>query len=138
MKVPNRATSSQTKDSTRLSAPLRRLIWVSVSGVFLDGYDISIIALALLQVKVQFHALPWQVGLIGSAVLVGNFLGALIFGRIADLVGRRAMFILNVVFFVVFALLSGLSTNITQLIHLAIFARYWHWRGLCAGLAHCR
>lgn len=111
-----KAPTDTRLDSTHLSAPLKRLIWISVSGVFLDGYDISIIALALLQVKAQFHALPWQVGLIGSAVLVGNFLGALIFGRIADLIGRRAMFIVNVLFFVVFALLSGLSTNITQLI----------------------
>lgn len=95
---------------------LRRLIWISVSGVFLDGYDISIIALALLQVKGEFHALPWQIGLVGSAILVGNFLGALLFGRLADLVGRRAMFILNVVFFVVFALLSGISGSIWQLI----------------------
>ena len=99
-----------------LNASLKRLIWVSVSGVFLDGYDISIIGLALLQVKVQFHALPWQVGLVGSAILLGNFIGALVLGRLADKVGRRSMFILDVVFFIVFALLSGLSSNITELI----------------------
>lgn len=100
----------------RLNRSLKQLIWVSVSGVFLDGYDISIIGLALLQVKVQFHALPWEIGLVGSAILVGNFIGALVLGRLADKVGRRSMFILNVVFFIVFAVLSGLSANITQLI----------------------
>lgn len=99
-----------------LNAALKRLILVSVSGVFLDGYDISIIGLALLQVKVQFHALPWQVGLVGSAILVGNFVGALVLGRLADKAGRRGMFIVNVVFFIVFAVLSALSANITQLI----------------------
>lgn len=102
--------------TTVMTKNMWRLVWISVSGVFLDGYDISIIGLALLQVKAQFHALPWQLGLVGSAILVGNFVGALIFGRIADLIGRRAMFMVNVVFFVVFALLSGVSANIWQLI----------------------
>ncbi len=92
-----------------------RLLWVSVSGVFLDGYDISIIALALLQVKVQFRALPWQIGLVGSAILLGNFLGALVFGRLSDRLGRKTVFIADVIFFVVFALLSGISQNIWQL-----------------------
>lgn len=95
---------------------MRRLLWVSVSGVFLDGYDISIIGLGLLQVKGQFHALPWQLGLVGSAILIGNFLGALIFGRLSDRLGRRTVFIADVIFFLVFALLSGLAQNIWQLI----------------------
>lgn len=92
-----------------------RLLWLSVSGVFLDGYDISIISIGILQVRAQFHAAPWQLGLVGSAILVGNFLGALVFGRMADRVGRRTVFIADVIFFVVFAILSALSQDIWQL-----------------------
>ena len=109
-----RDVSDAERDS--FTPAMWRLIWVSVTGVFLDGYDISVIGLALLQVKTVFHASALQVGLVGSSILVGNFIGALVFGRLGDVIGRRTMFLANVVFFVVFAVLSGLSTSITQLI----------------------
>ncbi|MDE2572132.1 MAG: MFS transporter, partial [bacterium] len=89
---------------------------LSISGVFLDGYDITIIALALLAIRPEFHVTPIQIGFIASATLIGNLLGALVFGHLADRAGRRPIFLYDMAFFVVFAILSGLSQNIWQLI----------------------
>lgn len=99
----------------RLGAGQRKLLALSISGVFLDGYDITIISLGLLQLKSQFHMGSFQTGFVAAAILVGNFVGAVLFGRIADRVGRRSMFIIDVVFFIVFAILSGLTQNYLQL-----------------------
>lgn len=103
-------------DNSRISKRTRRMVWMSVGGVFLDGYDISIISIAILQIKVAFHPNAFELGLIASATLWANFVGALVFGHIADRIGRKAVFLINVTIFVLFALLSGLSQNIWELI----------------------
>ncbi|MHB2023570.1 MAG: MFS transporter [Mycobacteriales bacterium] len=99
----------------------RKLLTLSISGVFLDGYDITIISLALLQLKGQFHMGTFQLGFVASAILVGNFVGAIVFGRIADRVGRRATFILDIVFFIIFAVASAFSANYLELAVLRFF-----------------
>lgn len=102
-------------EQDRLAKGQRRLLMLSVGGVFLDGYDITIISLGLLQLKGQFHMNSFETGFVASAILLGNFVGALFFGRLADRVGRRAMFLLDVVFFIVFAVISAFSKNYLEL-----------------------
>lgn len=107
-------TGRETK--SRINKRTRRMVWMSVGGVFLDGYDISIIAIAILQIKVVFHPNAFELGLIASATLWANFVGAIVFGHIADRIGRKTVFLINIAIFVLFALLSGLSQNIWELI----------------------
>jgi putative MFS transporter len=93
-----------------------QMVWMSVGGVLLDGYDITIISVALLILGPQFKATPADVGLIGAATLAGNTVGAIIFGHLADRVGRKYTFYWDIMFFVVFAFVSAFSQNIGQLI----------------------
>jgi len=99
----------------KLSAGQRKLLLLSVSGVFLDGYDISIISLALLQLKQPYHLNSYETGFLASAILLGNFVGAIVMGRLADHLGRRAMFLIDVIFFIVFAILQAFAVNYIQL-----------------------
>ncbi|MDE2572893.1 MAG: MFS transporter, partial [bacterium] len=92
------------------------MVWMSVGGVLLDGYDITVISVALLLLKPQFHATAADVGLIGASTLAGNLVGAVIFGNLADRIGRKYTFYWDIMFFVVFALLSAFSQNIWQLV----------------------
>lgn len=120
-KATQPAGQPSSPSSPRLTHNQRKLLTLSISGVFLDGYDITIISLALLQLKGQFHMGTFQLGFVASAILIGNFVGAIIFGRAADRIGRRAMFILDIVFFIVFAIASAFSTNFLELAVLRFF-----------------
>ncbi len=95
---------------------VRRLTFLSAMGVFLDGYNLSIIAAALLFIKPLFHPTSFALGMIGSAAVLGMLVGALVFGNLTDRFGRRTMYLLDLLFFIVFAVLSALSQNITELI----------------------
>ncbi len=93
----------------------RRLALAAGLGIFLDGYDLVIIGVVLLQLKGQWHLLPEQIGILGSAALAGAFLGALLGGRIADHFGRKAIYIIDLLTFLVAAILCGLAWNIYSL-----------------------
>lgn len=52
-----------------------------------------------------------QVGAAGSAYILGACVGALYFGRLADRIGRKRLFMLTLVIFLAGSLLTGLSTH---------------------------
>lgn len=56
------------------------------------------------------------VGLLISAPFIGSVVGALVFGWLADRVGRRAVVLNVLIFFVMASILSGLSMNIQMLL----------------------
>ncbi|MEM0136190.1 MAG: MFS transporter [Thermoplasmatales archaeon] len=100
---------------------LRKVVSLSAAGVFLDGYDLFIISVALIYVESQ----NWlatktlgaiQLGLLQSSALIGMFFGALFLGRYADRVGRRTLYVIDLIFFIFFGLLTAFATNINELI----------------------
>lgn len=77
-----------------------------------DGYDMVIYGATL---PVLFEALkmdPAQAGLIGSCALVGAAVGALLFGFMADKIGRKKVIIICTILFSVGSILSGFSNTI--------------------------
>ncbi len=92
-----------------------RLTILSAMGVFLDGYDLTILSVALLFIVPQYHPTPHIVGLVGAAALGGMFVGSLVIGNITDRVGRRMMYLWDMAIFVVFAIIAGLSQNMLEL-----------------------
>jgi putative MFS transporter len=100
---------------------LRKVVSLSAAGVFLDGYDLFIISVALIYVESQNWLAPStlgaiQLGLLQSSALIGMFFGALFLGRFADRVGRRTLYVIDLIFFVFFGFLTALATNINELI----------------------
>ena len=106
----------ETLDSAPLGRNHLKMLLLAAGGTFLDGFDISIMSFAILLVIPQFHPSAFQIGLIGAAVVIGSGIGSVVAGYLSDKIGRRLLFILDFVLFVVFAVLSALSQNIEQLI----------------------
>ncbi len=105
-------------DEARLGRVHRRSAWAAGLGIFLDGYDISIIAIALILLKPQWHLGALQTGLLGGAALAGAFLGSLFGGSLADRFGRKAIYLMDMATFLVAALASGFAWDIASLVML--------------------
>jgi MFS family permease len=103
-------------DGARMSYEHWKLWVLSACGVALDGFDFFIIGVALPLIKKEFHAAPWQVGAVGAAAVLGAVLGAAVFGPLTDKIGRKGMYLLDLLFFVVFAGLSALAWDVGSLI----------------------
>ncbi|WP_373469075.1 MFS transporter [Acidianus infernus] len=88
-----------------------RPFFVSSAGFFLDGYDLSVISFALYFIAQEMKLSSSQEGLVSSASLIG----ALLFGFLADKVGRKKLMGVDLVFFMTFGITSAFSQNFTQL-----------------------
>jgi MFS transporter, putative metabolite transport protein len=105
-------------DDVRMTPVRRRALMTIALGEFVDGFDLIVISGALLQLKVQFHLTPSQTGLLSAAAFLGSAVGALFFGDLTDRIGRRRVFVVNLVAFVALALLSAAITNVGMLLAL--------------------
>lgn len=92
-----------------------RPFFVSSAGFFLDGYDLSVISFALYFIAQEMKLSSSQEGLVSSASLMGMTIGALLFGFLADKVGRKKLMGVDLVFFMTFGITSAFSQNFTQL-----------------------
>ena len=115
-------------DTLPLSKFHVRMLLLSAAGVFLDGYDLFIISVALLFIKPLWlnsslgsaSTIAFFTGLLASSALIGMFIGAVTLGHITDKYGRKAMYVIDLLFFIVFAILSAISQNIFELIFFRI------------------
>jgi MFS transporter, putative metabolite transport protein len=92
------------------------VVFVASLGAFLDGYDLVIIAGALLFITPELSLSPAEVGWVGSVAFVGMIGGALVFGRLTDRIGRNTSFVLVLVLFVIGSAISALSQDAWMLI----------------------
>lgn len=86
------------------------------AGFFTDSYDLSVIGTVILLVKPEFGLNSAQVALLTSSALLAVALGAFVFGRLGDLLGRRTVYGLEAAIMVVGALLSAFAPNFTWLL----------------------
>lgn len=93
--------SAATLDGAPLNAFHRRLTLFSSGGPFLDGYILSIIGIALVQINQSWGMSELWNGLIGASALVGVFLGGLIFGNVTDRIGRKLMYTIDLIAIIV-------------------------------------
>jgi PHS family inorganic phosphate transporter-like MFS transporter len=94
----------------------RRAVLISGMGFFTDAYDLFVISTVAVLVKSQWHLGTTTVSILSSAAILGAFFGALIFGRIADIVGRRTVYVVVAGVMIVGALASALATNVVWLV----------------------
>lgn len=115
--MPPESTGFQSAlDDAKLKRVHWRIWFLSAMGVFLDGFDLFIIGVALPLIVHQMNVTKTEIGMIGAAAPLGAMVGAFTLGRFTDKLGRKAMYLFDLLFFVVFAGLSALAWNRASLL----------------------
>ena len=109
----------QEKDSVNpqvKSGFIWRVSLIAGLGGILYGYDMGIIAAALIFVRGTFNLSTQMQEIVVSVVLVGAMLGAIYGGAIADRIGRRNTLLWGSGIFILGSILAPLSPNVGTLI----------------------
>lgn len=93
-----------------------RAMLTSGIGFFTDAYDLFIIGTALVLIKAEWHPPSYLLGLVSSTALIAAFVGSFVFGRLADLYGRKKVYGVEAALMAAAAIASAFSPNIIWLI----------------------
>ncbi|MCW3840928.1 MFS transporter [Micromonospora yasonensis] len=121
-----RQTETATAEQTAGDIPARieripvgrfhyRLAGTLGVGTFFDGFDSTSIAVILTVIIAYFDISTAQAGILVAAGYLGQFLGALVIGALADRFGRRPAFVLSLVTFGVFSAVCALAWSAPSL-----------------------
>ncbi len=84
-------------------------------GEFIDGYDLTVIGVAMVFLTKTFTLTATDKGLLVAISFVGTALGLVLFGDIADRVGRKKVFAFNLWVFIVTAVGAAFITQVWML-----------------------
>jgi MFS family permease len=93
-----------------------RVGWLMMASILVEAWDLYSIAFVLIFVKEQFNPDPLALGLAAAGTQGGALVGALLGGLVADRLGRKRVFILTMILFIILAAAQGFSMNIWDLI----------------------
>jgi PHS family inorganic phosphate transporter-like MFS transporter len=103
-------------DNSRVSRFQMKVMFVSGMGFFTDAYDLFVIGVVVSILKTQWHLSIDQVSLLSAVTLGASAFGAIIFGRIADILGRKRIYGYEVLILAAGAIASALAPSIGWLI----------------------
>jgi SHS family lactate transporter-like MFS transporter len=92
-----------------------KAFWAAYLGWMLDGFDFTIIALLLVDIQTSFGVNNAMAGALVSATLLFRVVGGAGAGTAADRWGRKMPLVLSILWYSVFAFLSGFAPSIQVL-----------------------
>ena len=103
-------------DKSEITRDHWKIMFISGMGFFTDAYDLFIIGVAMHLIKAEWQTSPLSDGLVTSTSLLAAAVGALLFGRVADMLGRKRIYGYEVLVLAAGAIASAFSPNIWWLI----------------------
>jgi MFS family permease len=99
----------QRLDASEISPLHWKIMFISGMGFFTDAYDLFIIGVVMSLLKEQWQISPTAEGLVTSTALLASAVGAFLFGRVADMLGRKRIYGYEVLVLAASAIASALS-----------------------------
>ena len=94
----------------------KRALLVSGVGFFTDAYDLFVIGIVSTLLKTEWHLDTSQLAVLNAVMLGAAFLGALVFGRVADKIGRTKVYWMSAALMVIAAVGSALAPSLAVLV----------------------
>jgi putative MFS transporter len=95
---------------------ITQIIILSALGLFVDGYDLFMMSIAMPLIMQDWHIPLTMAGILGAVAPIGAIVGAFSFGYLLDKFGRKKILVLNMAFLSIFTLLTAFAPNLTCLI----------------------
>ena len=103
-------------DEAEVTPFLWKVLFISGMGFFTDAYDLFIIGVAVAILKTQWHLTSFDTALLNSTTLIASAIGAIAFGRVADLLGRKKIYGFEVLVLAAGAIASAFSPSLAWLV----------------------
>jgi PHS family inorganic phosphate transporter-like MFS transporter len=103
-------------DDSRITRFQWKIMFVSGMGFFTDAYDLFVIGIVVVLVKPEWGLSTTDVSLLNSVTLAASAVGAIVFGRIADILGRKRIYGYEVLILAIGALASAFAPNFVFLL----------------------
>ena len=98
-----------------------KLLGISGTAWMFDAMDVGILSFVIAALAVDWNLTSSEMGWIGSMNSIGMAVGALVFGVLADRIGRKNVFMITLVLFSVASGLSALTTTLAAFLILRFF-----------------
>ena len=109
----------QELDEAKGISPMQwKVMFISGMGFFTDAYDLFIIGVVMAILKPMWHVGRLEESLVSSTALLASAIGALLFGRVADMLGRKRIYGIEVLVLAAGAIGCAFAGNIWWLIGL--------------------
>jgi len=105
----------KTLDEAPITPTHIRVIALIAAGYFFDVLDLIVLGALIPDMVASKFATASEAGLIGSATLVGLFIGSFGQGQFTDRFGRRTVYQFNLLLFGAFTILGALAPTLTLL-----------------------
>src|SRR5512133_3029120 len=106
-------------DTAPVAAPIttaqRRTLLAAALGWMLDAFDVMLYAMVLAHIMRDLGMSKGTAGLLNSLTLLASGIGGVLFGFLADRIGRTRALMLSILTYSVFSFASGLATSIVML-----------------------
>lgn len=103
-------------DQSGISRFQLKIMFVPGMGFFTDAHDLFVIGIVVALIKTQWSLSTNQVSWLNSATLLASAVGALVFGRVADMLGRKRIYGFEVLILAAGAIASAFAPNYTFLL----------------------
>src|ERR1700723_1883365 len=114
--INTRQSDFSEMDNAGVSKEHWKILFISGMGFFTDAYDLFIIGVVMALLKQEWHVSAVADRLVTSSALLAAAFGAIIFGRVADMLGRKRIYGYEVLVLAAGAIASAFSPDIWWLI----------------------
>ena len=115
MRSEHSVSESQTPWYRQVNGEQWRAFFATFLGWLLDGFDFTIMTFILIDIQDSFTIDSALAGALGTVTLMFRLVGGLGAGMMADRWGRKLPLMLSILWFSLFAFLSGFSTSYAML-----------------------